>query len=51
MQIEALFDARTWTLTYVVWDPQTHDAVIIDPVLDYDPLAVRVFEESLDGSR
>jgi glyoxylase-like metal-dependent hydrolase (beta-lactamase superfamily II) len=49
VQIEALFDARTWTLTYVVWDPQTHDAVIIDPVLDYDPLGVRVFEESLDA--
>lgn len=48
MQIEAMFDARTWTLTYVVWDPHTRDAVIIDPVLDYDPLAVRVFEESLD---
>lgn len=48
MQVEAMFDARTWTLTYVVWDPHTRDAVIIDPVLDYDPLAVRVFEESLD---
>jgi glyoxylase-like metal-dependent hydrolase (beta-lactamase superfamily II) len=48
MKIEALFDARTWTLTYVVWDEQTRDAVVIDPVLDYDPLAVRVFEESND---
>jgi glyoxylase-like metal-dependent hydrolase (beta-lactamase superfamily II) len=48
MQVEAMFDPRTWTLTYVVWDPQTRDAVIIDPVLDFDPLAVRVFEESLD---
>jgi glyoxylase-like metal-dependent hydrolase (beta-lactamase superfamily II) len=48
MKIEALFDPRTWTLTYVVWDEVTRDAVVIDPVLDYDPLAVRVFEESND---
>jgi glyoxylase-like metal-dependent hydrolase (beta-lactamase superfamily II) len=48
LQIQPFFDPRTWTLTYVVWDEQTRDAVVIDPVLDYDPLAVRVFEESLD---
>lgn len=48
MGIEAFFDPRTWTLTYVVWDEDTRDAVIIDPVLDYDPLAVKVYEESLD---
>lgn len=39
MQIEAFFDESTCTLTYVVWDRRTRDAVIIDPVLDYDPLA------------
>lgn len=38
MQIEAFFDEATYTLTYVVWDEQTRDAVVIDPVLDYDPL-------------
>jgi glyoxylase-like metal-dependent hydrolase (beta-lactamase superfamily II) len=48
MPIEAFFDPRTWTLSYVVWDEGTRDAVIIDPVLDYDPLAVRVYEESVD---
>ncbi|MEQ1506817.1 MAG: MBL fold metallo-hydrolase [Myxococcota bacterium] len=48
MIIEPLFDPRTWTLTYVVWDRATRDAVVIDPVLDYDPLAVRVFDESND---
>ncbi len=46
LQIEALYDPRTYTLTYLVWDPTSLDAVIIDPVLDYDPLAVKVFEES-----
>lgn len=47
MQITHFFDARTWTLTYLVWDAQTRDAVIIDPVLDYDNVAVRVYEDSI----
>jgi glyoxylase-like metal-dependent hydrolase (beta-lactamase superfamily II) len=34
----ALFHEPTSTLTYVVWDSHTRDAVVIDPVLDYDPL-------------
>lgn len=48
MLIEAFYDVRTWTLSYVVWDEKTHDALIIDPVLDYDPLAINVYEESVD---
>ena len=48
MQIEAFFDARTYTLTYVVYDADTRDAVVIDPVLDYDVLAAHTFSESLD---
>jgi glyoxylase-like metal-dependent hydrolase (beta-lactamase superfamily II) len=47
-QIEAFYDARTFTLTYVVWDPETKDAVVIDPVLDYDPAASRTWTESVD---
>lgn len=47
MRIEPFFDARTWTLTYLVYDEATRDAVVIDPVLDYDPLRVKVYEESL----
>ena len=38
MNIETFFDEATYTLTYVVWDPDTRDAVVIDPVLDYNPL-------------
>ena len=34
--IEAFFDPKTWTVTYVVWDRATKRAAIIDPVLDYD---------------
>ena len=33
---QAFFDPQTWTVTYVVWDPMTRRAAVIDPVLDYD---------------
>lgn len=49
IQIEPFFDPRTSTLTYVVWDPQTRDAVVIDPVLDYDPKASKTWTESVDA--
>eukprot|EP00049_Salpingoeca_infusionum_P002696 m.58970 g.58970 ORF g.58970 m.58970 type:complete len:271 (-) comp11740_c0_seq2:151-963(-) len=35
--VEAFFHDATSTLTYVVYDPETKDAVVIDTVLDYDP--------------
>lgn len=47
MTVEPHFDPRTWTLTYLVWDPSTKDAVVIDPVLDFDPNRVRVTDDSL----
>lgn len=49
MNIKAFFDSRTSTLTYVVFDPMSRDAVIIDPVLDYDPAASRIWSESVDA--
>ncbi|MEO8704384.1 MAG: MBL fold metallo-hydrolase [Kofleriaceae bacterium] len=48
LQIKAFFDERTSTLTYVVSDPVTRDAVVIDPVLDYDPATGTTFTESVD---
>ena len=33
---QAFFDPTTGTVTYVVWEPATRYAAIIDPVLDYD---------------
>lgn len=36
LQIQHFFDPVTSTLTYVASDPQTLDAVVIDPVWDYD---------------
>jgi glyoxylase-like metal-dependent hydrolase (beta-lactamase superfamily II) len=38
MQIETFYHPPTFTLTYVVFDPSTKDAVVIDPVLDYTTL-------------
>ena len=49
IQIKEFFDKATSTLTYVVWDPATFDAVIIDPVLDYDQAASKVGEESVSA--
>ena len=46
--VKAFFDPRTFTLTYAVWDPATLDAVIIDPVLDYEPVGSYTFTESVD---
>jgi glyoxylase-like metal-dependent hydrolase (beta-lactamase superfamily II) len=35
--VHGFFDPGSSTITYVVWDRSTGDAVIIDPVMDYDP--------------
>ncbi len=48
MEVQAFFHDATHTLTYVVWDPDTRDAVIIDPVLDFDPVWVEVRQDSID---
>ena len=39
MKVEAFFDTVTATMTYVVYDQVSKDAVVIDPVLDYDAAA------------
>lgn len=49
MKIETFFDPNTSTLTYVVYDPTSRDAVVIDPVLDYDPLASQTSTESISA--
>ena len=48
MKIEHLFDKTTFTLTYLVYDETSKDAVIIDPVLDYDPAGGKITHESLN---
>ena len=47
-QIQAFFDEATFTVTYLVSDPATRLAVVIDPVLDFDPKAGRTSTASAD---
>jgi glyoxylase-like metal-dependent hydrolase (beta-lactamase superfamily II) len=35
-EVTGFFDKRTWSVQYVVADPETKKCAIIDPVLDYD---------------
>lgn len=46
--IETFYDSDTYTLTYLVYDPSSKDAVVIDPVLDYDPLASKTSTTSAE---
>jgi len=46
--VKHFFDQATWTLTYVVHDPATKDAVIIDPVWDFEPESSKLSTQSLD---
>lgn len=47
MNVQHFFDKETFTLTYIVYDHVTKDAVIIDPVLDYDPASGAIENNSL----
>ncbi|MEO5706741.1 MAG: MBL fold metallo-hydrolase [Alteraurantiacibacter sp.] len=47
-QVRAFFDPGTFTVTYVVYDPVTRSAAIIDPVLDYNPRNARTSTASAD---
>lgn len=46
--VSAFFDHATNTVTYLVSDPATRMAAIIDPVLDYEPNAALVATASID---
>ncbi|WP_312783465.1 MBL fold metallo-hydrolase [Brevundimonas sp.] len=46
--VVGFFDPATHTVTYLVSDPATGAAAIIDPVLDYDPVAVRTSTGSIE---
>jgi glyoxylase-like metal-dependent hydrolase (beta-lactamase superfamily II) len=47
--VQHFHDAATGTLTYLVRDPDSQAAAIIDPVLDYDPVAARTSTTSADA--
>lgn len=45
-KIEAFFDSRTNTFSYVVFDSDSRNAAIIDSVLDYEPNGATIFYET-----
>ena len=47
--VEAFFDPATHTVTYLVADPATGAAAVIDPVLDFDAAAGQLSTASLDA--
>lgn len=47
--VEGFFDKRTFSVQYVVADPETRHCVIIDPVLDFDPKSGSVATWSADA--
>ncbi len=47
--VRTFFDPATFTATYVVHDPATRQAAIIDPVLDYSPRNARTSTRSADA--
>ena len=48
VRIDAFFDEPTFTVTYIVSDPDTGRAAVIDPVRDYDPKSGRLATDSAD---
>ena len=47
-KVTAFFDQQTYTVSYVVSEPQGPRAAILDSVLDYDPKSGRTSTESAD---
>jgi len=47
--VKAFFDEPTFTVSYVVTDPATKAAAIVDSVLDYDPASGRTAAKSADA--
>ena len=48
LKVEAFSDEETATITYVIFDENTKDAVIIDPVLNYDSFSSTISFRSID---
>lgn len=47
-QVKGFFDPRTWSVQYVVSDPDTGKCAIIDPVLDYDEKSGQTATDNAD---
>ena len=46
--IEAFFDHATSTASFLVWDPETRAAAVVDAVLDFDPATGKLSSSSAD---
>ncbi|MDO1581728.1 bifunctional sulfur transferase/dioxygenase Blh [Rhizobium oryzicola] len=46
--VKGFFDPRTWSVQYVVSDPETRHCAIIDPVLDYDEKSGQTSTQNAD---
>lgn len=47
-EVIPFFDPQTSTVTYIVIDPETRNAAIVDSVLDFDPKSGRTSTDSAD---
>lgn len=47
-EVTGFYDERTSTISYVVADPESGAAAVVDPVLDFDPHSGRTFTETAD---
>ena len=47
VEVKTFFDKQTFTLTHLVYDPSSNDAVVFDPVLDLDTIGWRTYTSSL----
>ncbi|GGY30360.1 hypothetical protein GCM10008098_24810 [Rhodanobacter panaciterrae] len=48
-EVKAFFDESTNTFSYVVWDPASMRAAVLDPLLDYDASSGRTRHVSADA--
>ena len=47
-EVIAFFDEPTFTVSYVVTDPETKTCAVVDSVLDYDPASGRTAHTAAD---
>ena len=48
LKTESFFDTATHTITYLVWEVKSGAAMIIDPVLDFEPASATLSSKSAD---
>ena len=48
MEVKAFFDKTTYTVTYLIYDTQTKDSFLIDPILNYDATTHSISTKSID---